>query len=52
MTTQCERSIIVPERAPGEPVDATMLLDCAEWKANGSVFVDLSKSAPMVVPEG
>jgi hypothetical protein len=50
LAMSCGRSIVIPEVAADESVDATLLLDCAEWKANGSELLDLSKSLPTVPP--
>lgn len=53
LAARAERSILVTEKAPNEPVGAIFLLDCAAWKANGSelpgdgkqLFADLQTSA-------
>ena len=49
LALNCERTILVPEMAPHEPVDATLLLDRAEWKANGSESLDVDSSQPALV---
>lgn len=39
----CARRIIFPERGPDEPVSGTLLLDCSDWKQQGSVPLTLDR---------
>jgi hypothetical protein len=48
LALNCERTILVPEKAANEPVDATLLLDCGEWKANGSELLNFEHGQPVV----
>lgn len=37
----CARRIVFPEKAADEPVQGTLLLDCADWKKGGSKLLEL-----------
>lgn len=50
LALNCERTILVPETDADVAVDATLLLDCSEWKANGSEVLDFQSRQPPVVP--
>ena len=40
----CSRGITLPETGdPSQPLQATMFLDCAQWKKGGSVFASVSR---------
>jgi hypothetical protein len=45
--TNCSRSILIPETAdPNNPLDVPMVLDCQQWKANGSKPLESPAAGP------
>jgi hypothetical protein len=46
----CARTILVPEAADDEPVEATLILDCTDWKASGAKPLSL-QPLPITRPD-
>jgi hypothetical protein len=52
MRVNCERTILLPEHSAGESsVEATLLLDCNSWRADGSNLIP-EESMPPLPPLG